>query len=504
MKEIIADIHCHPTMRPYARTFSDKPAVHDRIPRSGWRKMLSRLLGFTRYTQTDSTSLMRGGVNVVFAAIYPMEKEFSRAKQTFKRHYLIESLFNLPTGFGRKKIRTIRNVQRGYFREASQEYHFLEGLNGSKCIKDGNEITYRIISNAEQLQINDSNEDKFTVNIFTSIEGGHALYSSYTDIGVDNPGVRMDVYSNIEKIKNWKYKPVFITLAHHFWNGFCGHTESIPGFLEQFNLVSQKAHINEGISSFGNEVIHKLLNKKNGRILIDVKHMSYQSRKEYYNILDTHYADENIPIIASHACVRGSKEKASLFMDKPVNFTDEEIVRIAKSGGLFGVQLDKNRIASSKELRKFKRCITKEMVLQRASLLIWRNVAHIAEVLDKAGLQAWNIQCIGSDYDGIINPINGIWTAAEYKKLKKYLYIHAERYMKGMALFRLNNINNRQISAERIIDSFMGENVITFLHKFQQQCTDTDRVLKLSGRQDNTIDIPLKKGRAYSLHAKIL
>lgn len=465
MSKVTADIHCHPTMKPYANTFCNEHKGLQHIPRRGWRKLLSSLFGFTRYTQSDARSLMHGGVNVVFAAIYPMEKEFSRAKKDYKKHRLIEFFFNLPTGFGRQKIRNIRNVQRGYFRDTIQEYHFLESLNGSNCIKDGNEITYRLVNNSDQLQINAQKDDRFTINIFTSIEGGHALYSNFTDIGTDTPSVRMDVFTNIEKIKGWQYKPTFITLAHHFWNGFCGHTESIPGFLEKFDLVSQKAHINEGLSSFGKEVIHKLLNKNNGRILIDVKHMSHQSRKEYYQLLDTHYSNENIPIIASHACVRGNRQKASLFIDKPVNFSDEEIIRIAKSKGLFGVQLDKNRIASNKELRKFKLCITREMVLQRASLLIWRNIVHIAEVLDNAGLDSWSIQCLGSDYDGIINPINGIWTTADYQDLRKYLLVHAKSYMQNVAIFKLNHITNRQISAAEIIDKFMGENVHEFLNR---------------------------------------
>lgn len=498
MKSITIDIHCHPTMRPYADTFCYKEKGLNHIPRSGWREALSHLFGFTRYSQTDALSLMHGDVNVVFAAIYPMEKQFSRARDTFKKHRLIETLFNLPTGFGQQKIRNIRNVQQGYFREAAQEYHFLEKLNGTSCIKEGNEITYQLINHPDEIQVNDVNEDKFTVNIFPTIEGGHALYSNYNDIGTDNPLIRMDVFSNIEKIKRWKYKPVFITLAHHFWNGFCGHTQSIPAFLEKFNLVSQKLYMDEGISSFGQEVIKKLLDDKNGRILIDVKHMSYQSRKDYFRLLDTYYTDEHIPIIASHAGVRGNKHNAHLFYDNSINFSDEEIIRIAKSKGLFGIQFDKSRIASKKELRKYKRCINKDHTLRHTSLLIWRHIRHIAEVLDNAGLNAWDIQCIGSDYDGIVNPVNGVWTAAEFKTVKKYLLKHAANYMEGTALFRLSNTANRQIAAEEIINNFMGKNVHAFLERLNKNEVQKERNLQIITK---AITINQKKYKVQPLYA---
>lgn len=482
MSRVIADIHCHPGMKPYAKTLEHtKPGVgtckkHNisySLSRTGWRKLANRLLGFTRFTQTDPTSLKRGGVNIIFAAIYPMEKEFSRAKPLYKKNRLIEYLFNLPTGLGVKKIRDIRNMQKGYFTDAMQEYHFFEAHNGSRYLSGDREVHYQLVNDCDKLKLNSSGQDTFTINVFTTIEGGHSLYSNYTDIGKDTPEVRADVLGNIEAIKNWQYPPVFITLAHHFWNGLCGHTESIPQFFEKFNLVSQQLHLDDGISDLGKEVIRRFLSSRNKRILIDIKHMSHKARQEYFNMLDNEFADESIPVIASHAGVRGNSRNAHLFYDESISFSDEEIVRIGKSKGLFGIQLDKSRVASSKEIRKYRKCFTKKQVLRHTSLLVWRQLLHIAQVLDRAGLCAWETQCVGSDFDGIVNPVNGVWTAAEYDDLQTHLLLHAKVYISSEAFSQLRLHANRHISAEEIINKFMGGNVLGFLYR-----RDMDKELK--------------------------
>lgn len=476
MSKVIADIHCHPSMKFHAdRFFEPVPSKQNTIhhlPRKGWRKLLGRVFGFTRFTQTDPKSLNKGGVNIVFSAIYPMEKEFSRAKVNGRKNRLIEYLFHLPTGLGQRNIRNIRDTQKGYFSEAEQEYRFLESMHGRKYVHDGNVTAIKLIRDINEIDI-DSSGKKFTINIFPTIEGAHALYSKFTDIGEDTLSVRADVFRNIEKVKSWEYAPVFITVAHHFWNGFCGHAESIPGFFKRFRLVNQQEHLDEGVSEFGKEVIHKLLDKSDKRILIDIKHMSYQARQDYFRILDNEYTFEQIPIVASHAAIRGDHRNAHLFYNKSINFSNDELVRIAKSGGLFGIQLDKNRIASSKEVRKFRMCLTKRQVLQHTALLIWRQVEHIADVLDAAGENAWDMQCIGSDYDGIVNPLNGVWTAAEYRFLEEYLLVEAKSYINSGAFINLKNSFNRQITAVEIVRKFMGDNVLNFIHRCNATKRDT-------------------------------
>src|SRR5690606_5018440 len=124
-----------------------------------------------------------------------------------------------------------------------------------------------------------------------------------------------------------------------------------------------------------------------------------------------------------------------------INFYDQELVRIARSNGIFGIQLDERRIGSEKAIQESKMFFpNKRKQLNKKALLVWRQVQHIAEVLDKQKLFCWGIQSIGSDFDGIVDPINGLWTAENMKDLADELLNHAEEYL-SKNLIHLNEFN---------------------------------------------------------------
>lgn len=87
---------------------------------------------------------------------------------------------------------------------------------------------------------------------------------------------------------------------------------------------------------------------------------------------------------------------------------------------------------------------------------------HIAEVLDVQNLFCWGIQSIGSDFDGIVNPINGLWTAENMKDLAEEMFNHAKDYLSN----NLNNLNEfNRISAESIVARVMNENAMLFIKR---------------------------------------
>ncbi|NND88776.1 MAG: peptidase M19, partial [Flavobacteriaceae bacterium] len=196
------------------------------------------------------------------------------------------------------------------------------------------------------------------------------------------------------------------------------------------------------------------------------------ARKSYYGLLDTTYSQEKIPIIASHGAANGKRSitewdksdyprRAAQFCDIDINFYDDELIRIAKSDGLFGLQLDERRIASKKAVNKSKVLLyNRKRQLKKKSLLVWRQIEHVAEVLDKEGLFCWGIQAIGSDFDGIINPLKGIWTAEDMKDLAEALTTHALHYMQNQR-DQLQPFN--RISAQTIVERVMHQNAMDFL-----------------------------------------
>ena len=238
---------------------------------------------------------------------------------------------------------------------------------------------------------------------------------------------------------------------------------------------NQDRGLNTGLTELGIEAIDLLLDNTEGkRIPIDVKHLSTASRKAYYHLLDTKYASENIPVIASHGACNGKHsivqwnktdipEHEDWFCDIDINFYDEEFIRIARSNGIFGIQLDERRIGSSKAISESKIFFpNKRKQLRKKALLVWRQVQHIAEVLDRDGLFCWGIQCIGSDFDGIVNPINGLWTAENMKDLAEEMLNHAQDYL-SKNLIVLKDFN--RIDASEIVERVMHGNAMKFIEK---------------------------------------
>lgn len=303
--------------------------------------------------------------------------------------------------------------------------------------------------------------------VINSIEGANALGSGIPPLKArENLNLLKE---RIAQIKSWKHPPFFITFAHHFYNEFCGHAQSLgPSKI----FLDQKKGLNTGITQVGWRILESLLGTDNGkRILIDLKHMSYKSRKQFYEFRNTHLRD--LPLIVSHAGVTGMYSKGNKssvhydqakFNSRHINFFDYELLEIEKSGGLFGIQLDERRIASKAELKDLKKLSGNELN-KKAVELLWNQIQHIAEVLDRNGRFAWGIQSLGSDFDGVVDPINGFYTSAHFKNLRNYLLEYADNFLKEHAVERLTQDSNRRTSKAEIVDRFLSKNVLGFLKK---------------------------------------
>ncbi|WP_369997130.1 membrane dipeptidase [Winogradskyella sp.] len=484
MKSSYIDLHCHPSLKPYGKSFKYQPPKQNHLnsgrknsiwhysPPNFLERQVSRLLTLTKFTQTDITTLAKANCNITVMSLYPFEKHFLKDKMLgFK--FVSDILVNLAAGVSQKRIDNLRN-HNSYFQDLVDEYNYYMQLHNMAQIIDGITYTYRLVNNYADIQnnINSSTNTRKIISLVNSIEGAHAFETGlHRDKNTANEAT---VLKNIETVKNWEYKPFFITLAHHFYNEICGHARSISiGLIKK----QQNRGLNSDITELGFKVIDKLLDNSQGkRMLIDVKHMSTASRKTYYQLLETKYANENIPIIVSHGALNGKRsivewdktdsKLSKEFSDIDINFYDAEIVRIAKSNGIFGLQLDERRIGSKKAIRSSRiYWPSKKRRSRNKSTLIWNQLQHTAELLDKNGLFSWGTVAIGSDFDGIINPIKGLWTAENIANIKPYLIEKAEEYLKENSS-KLQAQN--QISAQEIIDRLLFINANEFLkHNFK-------------------------------------
>lgn len=481
MQNSYIDLHCHPSLKPYGKSFKHQPPKQNKLnsgrknsiwhysPPNFLERQVNRLLTLTKFTQTDLTALAKANCNVMVISLYPFEKHFLKEKMLGVK-FIPDLLVNFAAGVSQKRIDNIRN-HNSYFQDLTDEYNYYMQLHNMAQIVDGVTFTYRLVKDYEDIQnnINTSTTNRKIISLVPSIEGAHAF-----ETGLDrdkNTAKEAIVLANIETVKNWDHKPFFITLAHHFYNEICGHARSIGiGLIKS----QQNRGLDSDITDLGFKVIDSLLdNSKNKRILIDIKHMSTASRKTYYHLLETKYVNENIPIIVSHGAVNGKRslverdktdsKLSKKFSDIDINFYDSEILKIAKSDGIFGLQLDERRIGSKSAIRSSRiYWPNKKRRYKNKSELIWNQVQHIAEILNINSLFCWGTVAIGSDFDGIINPIKGLWTAENIADIKPYLIEKAQEYLDTKSpLLQTQN----QISAQEIIDRLLHINANEFLRK---------------------------------------
>jgi len=479
MKRAYIDLHCHPALKPYGKSYKYEPTKQNHLnagrknsiwhysPPNFLERQVNKILTLTKFTQTDLSALAKANCQVVVISLYPFEKHFLK-KRMLGFKFVSDILTNLAAGVSHSRIDNIRS-HNSYFQDLKFEYdYYLQLDNFAQKIGDVT-YTYRMTNSFSEVEENiaKSTDSRKIISLIPTIEGAHAFE---TGLLLDkNTGDEQTVLNNIEEVKNWEHKPLFITLAHHFYNEICGHARSINiGAIKD----NQNRGLNTDVTDLGLKVIDKLLdNTNNKRILIDVKHMSTASRKTYYHLLETKYADQNIPIIVSHGAANGKRsieewdikdsKLSDQFSDLDINFYDAEILRIAKSKGIFGLQLDERRIGSKKAVKSSRIYMpNKKSRLRNKSELIWNQIQHCAEILNTNNLFCWETLAIGSDFDGIVNPIKGIWTSENIKDIEPYLVERADTYLKD---HQQDLIPINQISAQEIIDRVLFINAETFL-----------------------------------------
>lgn len=285
--------------------------------------------------------------------------------------------------------------------------------------------------------------------------------------------------------------PFYMTIAHFYNNLLCGHAKSYPdksflGIIKK--LFDQGVYLNEGINDLGEEVIDFLLDRRNGRrVLIDIKHMSAKARLRYYEMIKE--KKEKIPIICSHGAANGmpktvdttdnsSFEKENSYFSRwSINLSNEDFIEIIKSDGIFGLVIHEGRMPGKnlvdflaqkkKRLRRFikrmEKCLDrlrtelrssspnndiieilqKDILLIREKMkplndelkkeycrLILSHIFHFVKVAHKENLNGWEFLCLGTDFDGIMNPLDAYNKSDDFPTLFNDLKLYLEMPIK--------------------------------------------------------------------------
>ncbi len=359
------DIHCHPGLK----TFLSADDEADRL--DCWQililpvllKIIDKvLLGNILESQCSLSQLNTVSGTIAQAGLYSLEKAMVNGDliDLLGTHVNLVKAALLLKLKGYTGIIDYNLMQRISLPQTSYFDVFIEDqthLLKSRAANPG----YNLMNKIEDY---DSNR----LNLILCIEGGHNLLSNAT-----GNNLRNDVLSNLAALKASGHRYLFMSLTHVECNPLCTQAYAIQ-FLHHKNFMP----VGHGITPLGIEVITEALRRPN-RILIDIKHMSLESRKQYYDILRRDYRSQNIPILISHGGVTGvSWEnkpvvcwkkrdefiKVRYYQPKglmktrfnpwSINLYDEEIKIIVDSDGLIGLNLDE-RILGAKQKRRGKR-----------------------------------------------------------------------------------------------------------------------------------------------------
>ncbi|MCD4664103.1 MAG: dipeptidase [Bacteroidales bacterium] len=537
---IFIDLHCHPSMKPFysSKVHSEKKNIWDFVPESKvcnklpkfFKKQLGEMI---RHSQVNLDNCLEGNLKVLFISLYPIERGWFKERKF--PDFLIDDDHILnsavcSSGLDKDVIADIRKTidedrEINYFNELVGEYHY---INSVQAKSDDNNKQFVIVNNFDEIKnILDNQDDKRIVMVVT-IEGGHSLckFDDYDDLKstpfkkVDKRKFNdFDIYrkiytEHIDIIKgkkdydievdgnkhgvNFQHTPFYITFAHHFWNLLCGHSDSFG--IGPDIMLNQGRGKKRSFTELGKIVLRKLLHRDNfeRRILIDIKHMSISSRKEFYKMWENEYQSigDGFPIISSHTAVNGRHDyhdppsfeegekdefDESFFNKSSINMFDPDIEMIHKSNGLFGLILNEARLPGSESrrlLKHNKRKIRKNPNSEQAGILrnenrqeylkcITANIFHIARVINRKS--AWDIITIGSDFDGMIDALDTYTMGKDFPLMAKELidFINSCDGIEetGMSLTTMNSLKFGY-TTEEIIEKIMNGNALSFMKKY--------------------------------------
>lgn len=480
------DFHFHPSFKPYM----SGSAGNERL--NCW-DYISSWISIVR-SQSCLDQAVEGGVRLGVANFIALERPLTT-------NLLIEHL---------APIITILDKQAMHFRgEADYFARFKEEVT---CLMDcaerdpANGKTFQVLRGME-----DYDPDK--LNLIFAIEGGHNLEQYNTNI-----------LDNFRELKRGPFSFLYLTLVHLVQQSLATHAYGMK--LIKNNDEFKPA--GRGLTQLGKAVIKMAYETELGpRVLIDLKHMSLTSRQDFYEYRRQQGYD-NIPILATHMGVTGiswrpevvSKyfkgkvrlnrgfvqveysrprgigvEQKTFFNPWSVNLYDEDITEILDSDGMIGLNLDqrilgtqraKGEFFSAEEFAEQHPDVYHELTRAGARKLKFKgqppsfgsigkkktrhlrhlcnNILHIVKV---GGPRAWQQICIGSDFDGLINPVDNCSDATQFEQLEEDLFHMLPQMMLEDASYNYDMDNVAQK-----VRGILYENGIRFLQKHFRKPVD--------------------------------
>lgn len=483
------------------------------LPKDSLRHIIGEYAGFTTYSQSDFTSTINSAVRLIGISLYPPESGFFKIPNstTFDKilgllrvkDFAELELGHVVSSFTKNNVKKIKDDAYDYFQETLRQLNYIQHgpftPDASNCVgtvySQIKNACYKIVRTAADVDLINSDP---IIQIFLTIEGGNALWSNTTFANGDiyngrnfdryignaqlltyqalnaadyRNQITKDIVENHSETLNplWSKdacnmvmqnlrqlisttKLFSFTLAHHYYNGLCGHCDSLQP-VTSLGLTDQSFGKDSDITPLGYKVINELL--KNN-ILVDVKHMSWKARQSYYRFRANNYPQ--MPVVWSHGCVSGRKAigdkdfidtwNPNPFYQQNINMFDDDIFETVRSNGMIGIEFDQ-RVNG----------------VQASSIeTLWKHFQYIAERI--ATMQrtpertVWDYTCLGTDFDGVIHPVDQFQTYRDMSSFEDFLLEHITNYMQHPpANFQPQDL----LDADEILARLSFKNLVWFV-----------------------------------------
>lgn len=522
-KRRFSDLHCHNHMRAHFQMQEKAKKFRRKGEFSPWTVIASNhrnhqkgVMGAS-YSQIDLVKCWNSNLRLTFNSLYPLERQFVKGidpkigkdkwfrfltsailgSKGIRRDLLQTAYMRIPD----KVVDYFQSDDYDYWESLQRERDFVLMDSGKRIRRNeihvpqallreerlarklanqhprlyyAEDACYRIPTNREELQ--KSIEDDQEITMILTIEGAHAL-------GTDRVQSIEEISQRVKEIKeNWEAPIFFITYAHHFDNHLCGHAHSIPGMGKI--LMDQSERMNAGFNNDGRRILKELLGINGDferdeslgyRILIDVKHMSARSRKEFYSLVGKCLdKGDRIPVIASHCGYSGIStldrhieledcevddytDESGKFNAWNINMCDEDIEWIVRTRGMFGISFDQRILGITKE-------DLKNNPKRNGIQLIWENIEAIIKsayanpnLSDEEKPMVWKCLTIGTDFEGLIDPVDYYPTALEFGLFSNNLIFEIEQSRKKSGQKHLAHLKSRK-DVEKAVEDFCFNN----------------------------------------------
>ena len=342
-----ADIHCHPEFKSF---LTGNECWHNLVLWKYLKIVDKILLGGILESQSTLMQLDNSRGNIALVGLYVTEKAMIKGSlinilgvrvNVIKVAGIMKLL--TPPRYDKIDYDLVKRIASARARYFSLFKEVQAHMLASETIDPG----YNLLRRMNEYDVN-------RLNLIFTIEGGHNLLNKRCGCAL-----KRNVLNNFKDLKSSCCRYFFMSITHMERNRLCTNAYGI-----KFIRHRMFKPVGYGITSLGKNVIREALRKPN-RILIDIKHMSLEARKQYYEILKREYASEKIPIVVSHGGVTGvSYERMPVVKCKrccrwtkvryykpngldntkfnpwSINLYDEEIEEIVRSEGLIGLELD--------------------------------------------------------------------------------------------------------------------------------------------------------------------